>query len=111
LAKIVSPRASVAPLVLAALAALLAGCAETGSTWQKPGADPENLKSDLGACHALADQTYGRMATAAPPVALNPRLGHADQPIRPTESRIKQQQMVDTCMREKGYRFEPPVAR
>ena len=100
-------RAPVAVLVLA----LATACAETGSTWQKPGADPEVLKADFGACHALAEQTYNRMGTAAPPVTLNPRLGHADQPIRPTESRIKQQQMVDTCMREKGYRFEPPVAR
>ena len=90
---------------------LTAGCAETGATWQRPGADPETVKSDFGACHALAEQTYQRMGTAAPPVTLNPRLGHADQPIRPTESRIRQQQMVDTCMREKGYRFEPPVAR
>jgi hypothetical protein len=103
----VSLRASAAVLVLA----LAAGCAQTGATWQKAGVDPEDLKSDLGACQALAQQTYDRMAPAAPPVTLDPRLGHADNVMRPTDSRIRQQQMVDRCMRDKGYRFETPVAR
>jgi hypothetical protein len=88
----------------------LGGCAETGATWQKAGTDAETLRSDLGGCQATAEQTYQRIAPAAPPVTLNPRLG-ADPSIRATDLRIRQQQMVDSCMREKGYRFEPPAER
>jgi hypothetical protein len=91
-------------IALTALA--LAACAEGG--WRKAGADAETLKGDLGACQSLAYDKVSRQAPAAPPVALDNRFGgHADGPIRRTDSRIREQQLVDGCMREKGYSFEP----
>jgi hypothetical protein len=103
----VSLRAPAAVLVLA----LATACAETGSPWQKAGSDPETQKSDLGSCQTLAHQTYARQAPVAPPTTLGSAIGGAHGGISPMDTRIKQQQMVDSCMREKGYRFEPPVAR
>ena len=100
-----SLRPPAAALVVLAFAA---GCAETGSPWQKPGTDVEKQRSDLGSCQTQAHQTYARQAPVAPPTTLGSAVGGAHGGISPMDTRIKQQQMVDSCMREKGYRFEPP---
>jgi len=84
----------------------LAACGGAGG-WQKPGADAGALKRDLGDCQALAYDKVSRTGPPAPPIALDPRFGNLEAPDRSTESRIREQQLVDGCMREKGYSFEP----
>lgn len=84
----------------------LAACGGAG-VWHKPGSEPEVLKRDLGDCQALAYDKVSRTAPPAPPVALDRRFGNLEAPDRTTESRIREQQLVDSCMREKGYSFEP----
>ncbi len=82
----------------------------TPTVWNKPGTDPETQKADFGACHALAQEKIARPAPQAPSVQLSPIFGSLDGPIRPADRSLDQQQLVDTCMRGKGYRLEP-VAR
>lgn len=84
----------------------LAACGGAGG-WHKPGSDAEAMKRDLGDCQALAFDKVSRTSHPAPPVALDPRFGNLGAPDRTTESRIREQQLVDSCMREKGYSLEP----
>lgn len=83
----------------------LAACG--GGGWHKPGSDAETLKRDLGDCRALAFDKVSRASPPVPPVALDRRFGNLEAPDRSTESRIREQQLVDSCMREKGYGFGP----
>lgn len=84
----------------------LAACGGAGG-WHKPGADAGALKRDLGDCQALAYDKVSRTSPQAPSVALDRRFGNLESPDRTTESRIREQQLVDSCMREKGYSLEP----
>lgn len=84
----------------------LAACGGAGG-WHKPGSDAEAQKRDLGECQALAHDKVSRTSPVAPPVALDRRFGELEAPDRTTESRIREQQLVDSCMRDKGYSFEP----
>ncbi|MGQ0510755.1 MAG: hypothetical protein ACT4P9_09090 [Betaproteobacteria bacterium] len=90
------------PLLVLALAACGGGVG-----WHKAGSDAETLKRDLGDCQALAYDKVSRSSAPAPSVALDRRFGNLDAPDRTTEARIREQQLVDGCMREKGYSFEP----
>lgn len=83
----------------------LAACG--GGGWRKPGSDAETLKRDLGDCQALAFDRVSRTAPPVPPVAMDRRFGNLEAPDRTTEARIREQQLVDSCMQEKGYSFEP----
>lgn len=85
---------------------VLAACGGAGS-WHKPGSDADTLKQDLGDCRALAQDTVSRTSPPAPPVALHRGFGDLEGPTRTTENRIREQQLVDGCMREKGYGLEP----
>lgn len=93
----------------AAVLLLILGLAACGGAvgWHKPGADAEAMKRDLGDCQALAFDKVSRTSPPAPPVALDRRFGNLEAPDRTTESRIREQQLVDSCMREKGYALEP----
>lgn len=84
----------------------LAACGGAGG-WHKPGSDAEAQKRDLGECQALAYDKVSRTSPPAPPVALDRRFGNLESPDRTTESRIRELQLVDGCMREKGYSLEP----
>lgn len=84
----------------------LAACGGAGG-WHKPGSEPEVLKRDLGDCQALAYDKVSRASPPAPSVALDRRFGNLEAPDRTTEIRLREQQLVDSCMREKGYSFEP----
>ena len=86
----------------------LAACGGAGG-WHKPGVDAEAQKRDLGECQAFAFDKVSRTTPPAPPVALDRRFGNLEAPDRTTEARIREQQLVDGCMREKGYSFEPPA--
>jgi hypothetical protein len=92
--------------VLLLLTALVGGCAEGG--WHKPGADPDRVREDFGACRALAHERMARATPApAPPVKLDPRFGTTETTGTASEQRLQEQQLIDSCMREKGYRFVP----
>lgn len=93
------------PAVLLVLLGL-AACGGAGG-WHKPGSDEQALKRDLGECQALAYDKVSRNSPPAPPVALDRRFGNLEAPDRTTETRIREQQLVDGCMRDKGYSFEP----
>lgn len=101
-------RKIVRPIPTAVLLAVLglAACGGAGG-WLKPGVDAEAAKRDLGECQALAFDKVSRTTPPAPPVAMDRRFGDLEAPDRTTESRIREQQLVDSCMRDKGYSFEP----
>jgi hypothetical protein len=84
----------------------LAACAGA-SGWHKPGSDAEVLKRDLGDCQALAYDKVARTSPPAPPVTLDRRFGNLEGPDRSTESRLRELQLVDSCMRDKGYSLAP----
>lgn len=84
----------------------LAACGGA-SAWHKPGTEPEALKRDLVDCQALAYDKVSRTAPPGPPVALDRRFGNLEAPDRTTESLLREQQLVDSCMRAQGYSFEP----
>lgn len=89
--------------LLAAL--LVAACA--APEWQRPGASPDQVREDLAACRAAARERMARSTpAAAPQVQLDPRFG-ATEPHRPAERRLKEERLVDACMREKGYTLAP----
>lgn len=93
----------------AAVLLVILGLAACGGAvgWHKPGSDAEALKRDLGECQALAYDKVSRTSPPAPPVALDRRFGNLEAPDRTAESRIREQQLVDSCMRDKGYSLEP----
>lgn len=95
------------PTAPAVLLLILGLAACGGGGWHKPGSDAEAMKRDLGDCQALAYDKVSRTSPPAPPVALDRRFGNLEAPDRTTESRIREQQLVDGCMRDKGYSFEP----
>lgn len=92
------------PARLALLALLAAACA--APVWHRPGASPDQVRDDLGACRAQARERMARASPPAPPVQLDPRFGATD-PHRPGERRMEEERLVDACMREKGYTLAP----
>jgi hypothetical protein len=101
---------SVARLIVPTVLCLgLAACAACG--WYKDGASAQALERDLRDCQVLANELAARpnpSDASAPPVALDRRFGaQVEGPIRPTEARLRGQQLVNSCMRDKGYGFEP----
>jgi hypothetical protein len=83
-----------------ALLAALAGCAKAPD-WQKPGASPDAVATDLQAC---------RMSAPIEPVVRGPRTkpgmggGFDNMVEREGERMMRDERHAAECMRAKGYR-------
>ena len=75
--------------------------------WAKPGADPATLARDTAGCRALGSETITRRY--GPPVPGRPdaRFGPETSLPGPADRRLLEQQVVDRCMRDKGYALVP----
>ena len=92
-----------ARLLLVAFA--LASCAEVG--WHKAGGDAAALPNDLANCRVFAQGRISRTLGPPVPASTDPRFG-ADMTQRSGAARlIEEQELVDRCMREKGYTLVP----
>jgi hypothetical protein len=95
--------------VVLCAAVLAAGC--TTWQWQKPGADAAALEHDLDECQQQASARSYRFAlSASPELIVTP--GGAAGLVRPTHAvppldPALQSDLLDACMRAKGYRLVP----
>jgi hypothetical protein len=102
-----SPR--IHPLILGQFL-LMAGCAQL--VWEKPNAEPAAIKQDLEQCQQLARlQTtwLSRDTVATPKVEISP-IGlpvFATQPPDQSERLLREHDLTNSCMQQKGYRLGP----
>ena len=87
-----------AALLLFAL--LLSACGEP-PTWHKPGVDEMTLQRDLSACRQQAQATLGPKGVPMGSSPMGPQFGPVD--ASPADRAIQEGQMVNGCMRGKGY--------
>lgn len=80
--------------------------------WEKPNADPAAIKQDLEQCQQLArlrTSSLSRDAVAAPKVEVDsfgrPVFGF--QPADQSERLLREHDITNSCMQEKGYGLGP----
>ncbi len=88
-----------------AVALALGGC--TRLHWAKPGADDEAAREDLDGCRALARAHAARMADPGLSPTVDPRFGSITPQPRRVEQPLVEAELLEACMREKGYRLVP----
>jgi hypothetical protein len=81
---------------------LLAACASTVD-WSKPGATREAIDADVSACRRTAERipTVPRLQSAPP----NGPVGSTTGTDLDADRQLAQAQLVERCMRERGYRL------
>ena len=92
------------PALLAAAAlAALAACAEVH--WQKKDGDNSSLANDLAACRRAGLERSMAMGTAIPRTEISPVFGPTGP--SPADARMQEAQVVNACMRQRGYVLAP----
>jgi len=86
------------------VALLLAACGEV--RWVRQGADNISVTNDLAACRLTAQQSGERMYGPQMPTTGHPWLGASTEPS-PADRRMREQESVNRCMRDKGYALVP----
>ena len=90
------------------LAAAAAGCGSV--VWQKAGVDEAGTAQDLRSCQREAQVNITRLY--GPPVpaqslGVNPRFGIESPRPSPADRMLQEQQVVERCMRDRGYTLVP----
>ena len=95
----------------AAMLALIAGCAQL--EWLKPDTEPETRHEDLARCERQARLSASRMSSSThalmPGVSIGPGGSASVQmppPFAPSDL-VLENDLLTSCMREKGYRLVP----
>ena len=83
----------------------VAACAELH--WQKPEADAATLAADTAACRAQAQARIARSVGPEVPSSTDPRFGADAMQPSPADRRMRERQLADSCMRDKGYTLVP----
>ncbi|HYY62586.1 MAG TPA: hypothetical protein VE756_14475 [Burkholderiales bacterium] len=81
---------------------LLAGCSTMH--WDKPGATPASVDSDLRACATAAQAvpTLPQPKTTSTGIEIQPHPSDRD-----ADRQLQEAQRVQACMRDKGYTLRP----
>jgi hypothetical protein len=74
---------------------ILAGCSSL--QWQKPGATPETVDADVGACNSAAE------VVPTVPAPRTPSGNDMNPADRDADRQFQLAQRVDACMRQRGY--------
>jgi hypothetical protein len=86
-------------------ALLVAACGEM--RWTKPGGSDADVNADLANCRAAAHASIERSLGPRLPQTSQGRMGNAPIDPSPADRQMREQQAVDSCMREKGYQLVP----